>query len=251
VLKQRSGRSLRRAVVSRVAQPLEAQVAARLDRAISAKRWKDPIVRQVIRQFHRIYYGASRRTWGNTYWRGVPILKCPLDLWVYQEILVEVRPDVVVEAGTKHGGSAFYLASILDLLGHGRVLTIDVKPLPGRPEHPRITYLTGSSTDPDMVAAVDEQIGDGERVLVILDSDHSRDHVLAELEAWHSRVSVGSYLIVEDTNLNGHPVARRRGPGPWEAVAEWLPGQPGFRRDTTREKFFLTFNPRGYLKRVA
>jgi cephalosporin hydroxylase len=87
--------------------------------------------------------------------------------------------------------------------------------------------------------------------MVILDSDHSREHVLAELETWHSRVSVGSYLVVEDTNINGHPVTEHLGPGPWEAVAEWLPAHPGFRSDAGREKFFLTFNPRGYLKRVA
>jgi cephalosporin hydroxylase len=222
-----------------------------VERAIREKRWKDPSVRQVVRQFHRIFYSATRRTWGNTYWRGVQVLKCPLDLWVYQEILHEVRPDVVVEAGTKHGGSAYYLASICDLLDHGEVVTIDINPLPDRPDHPRITYLSGSSTDPEILAKVDERIADGSRVIVVLDSDHSREHVLAELDAWHSRVSVGSYLIVEDTNINGHPVTQHMGPGPWEAVSEWLPGHPGFSRDASREKFFLTFNPRGYLKRVA
>jgi cephalosporin hydroxylase len=198
-----------------------------------------------------MYYGAQGRTWKNTYWRGVQVFKCPLDLWVYQEILHEIRPDLIVEAGTKHGGSAYYLASICDLLSHGSVVTIDIEELPDRPDHPRITYLTGSSTDPAVVAQVDERIGTGSRVLVVLDSDHSREHVLAELDVWHSRVSVGSYLVVEDTNINGHPVSAHAGPGPWEAVDEWLPGHPGFSRDSTREKFFLTFNPRGYLKRIA
>jgi cephalosporin hydroxylase len=231
--------------------PFRAELAARVDLAIRERGWRDPIVRQVVGQFHRIYYAASRRTWGNTYWRGVRVLKCPLDLWVYQEILHEVRPDLIVESGTKHGGSAYYLASICDLLGQGDVVTIDITPLPDRPEHARITYLTGSSTDPDVIAKVDERIADGSKVIVILDSDHSREHVLAELEAWHSRVSVGSYLIIEDTNINGHPVSRHSGPGPWEAVAEWVPTHPGFRRDASREKFFLTFNPRGFLKRVA
>jgi cephalosporin hydroxylase len=232
-------------------EPFKAELAAGVDRAIREKSWKDPIVRQVTRQFHRIYYAASRRTWGNTYWRGVRVLKCPLDLWVYQEILHEVRPDLIVESGTKHGGSAYYLASICDLLGHGEVVTIDITALPDRPEHPRITYLTGSSTDAAVVAKVDERIAGGSTVIIILDSDHSRDHVLAELDAWHARVSIGSYLIVEDTNINGHPVSKRSGPGPWEAVSEWLPAHPGFRRDASREKFFLTFNPRGFLKRVA
>jgi cephalosporin hydroxylase len=222
-----------------------------LDRAIQEKRWRNPSVRRVVRDFHRVYYGAGGRTWRNTYWRGVPVLKCPLDLWVYQEILHEVRPDFIVEAGTKHGGSAYFLASVCDLLGRGEVVTIDVEPLPGRPDHPRITYVTGSSTDPDVLAEVDERIVEASGVMVILDSDHSRKHVLAELDAWHPRVTVGSYLIVEDTNINGHPVAPQRGPGPWEAVAEWLPAHPDFRRDAEREKFFMTFNPRGYLERVA
>jgi cephalosporin hydroxylase len=228
-----------------------ARLSGRVDRAIRERRWKDPSVRQVVRRFHRIYFGAGRRTWTNTRWRGVNVFKCPLDLWVYQEILHEVRPDLIVEAGTKHGGSAYYLASICDLLDHGAIVTIDVEALPDRPTHPRITYLTGSSTDPGVVGQVDERIADGSKVMVILDSDHSREHVIAELDAWHSRVSVGSYLVVEDTNVNGHPVGERDRPGPWEAVAEWLPSHPDFRSDPAREKFFLTFNPRGYLKRVA
>ena len=177
--------------------------------------------------------------------------KCPLDLWVYQELLHEVRPDVIVETGTKHGGSAYYLASICDLLDHGSVITIDIEELPERPQHPRITYLTGSSTDPEVVARVDERIGDGARVLVILDSDHHREHVRAELETWGPRVSVGSFLVVEDTNINGHPVTQHSYPGPWEAVADWLPRNPGFRRDRGREKHFLTFNPGGYLQRIG
>lgn len=222
-----------------------------LRRLLLGRRQSRPTRRQVVRAFHRLYYSARRRTWFDTYWRGVRVRKCPLDLWVYQEILHEVRPDVIVEAGTRFGGSAYYLASICDLLGHGQVVTIDIDPLPGRPEHPRITYVTGSSTAPETLAQVDALIGSGARVLVILDSDHSREHVLAELDAWHSHVSVGSYLIVEDTNVNGHPVHRAHGPGPWEAVMEWLPKHPGFRRDPTREKFFLTFNPHGYLKRIA
>ena len=228
-----------------------ARVPGRFSRALRERRWQDPAVRGVVLRFHRLFYAAKRRTWRNTYWRGVPVSKCPLDLWVYQEIVHEIRPDLIVEAGTLHGGSAYYLASLCDLLDHGAVVTIDVEPLPDRPEHPRITYLTGSSIDPDVIARVDERIGDGSRVLVILDSDHAREHVLAELDAWHSRVSLGSYIIVEDTNISGHPVTEHEGPGPWEAVAEWLPAHPGFRRDGTREKYFLTFNPRGYLKRVA
>ncbi len=231
-------------------KPFHVQLTGRVDRALREKDFDAHVLRQVVKHFHRLYYNSSATTWQDTHWLGIRVLKCPLDLWIYQEILHEVRPDVIVEAGTRHGGSAFYLASICDLLGHGVVVTIDVEELPGRPDHPRITYLTGSSTDPAVVAQVDERIAAGATVLVVLDSDHSREHVLDELETWHARVSVGSYVIVEDTNINGHPVRSRGGPGPWEAVEEWLPANPSFRLDELREKFLLTFNPRGFIRRI-
>lgn len=233
-------------------KPLRAQLASRVTRALRENDFDAPIVRQVVAQFHRIYYRSGPQTWKNTYWRGVRVLKCPLDLWIYQEILNEVRPDVIVEAGTSHGGSAYYLASICDLLDHGAVVTIDITARTDRPQHPRITYLTGSSTDPALAAQVDERISADTTVMVILDSNHSREHVLQELELWHSRVTVGSYVVVEDTNIHGHPLTAptSHGPGPWEAVDEWLPNHPGFRPDESREKFLLTFNPRGFLRRV-
>jgi cephalosporin hydroxylase len=96
-----------------------------------------------------------------------------------------------------------------------------------------------------------DQIVAGGRVLVLLDSDHSARHVLAELRAWHSRVPVGSYVIVEDTNVHGHPVMPSHGPGPMEAVDAFLAENDQFVVDESRQKFFMTFNPRGYLKRVG
>ena len=100
-------------------------------------------------------------------------------------------------------------------------MTIDVRPKPGRPEHPRITYITGSSTDADVVAQVDEIVGGGQ-AFVVLDSNHHRDHVLEELRVWAPRVSVGSYIVVEDTHADGHPVKTRVSPGPWDAVNLFL-----------------------------
>jgi cephalosporin hydroxylase len=210
-----------------------------------------PVVRQaVVDCFHRLYYRRSDQTWKQTWWRGVEVWKNPLDLWIYQEIIHEVRPDVIVEAGTKYGGSAFFLANLCDLEDWGRVVTIDVTEQPDRPQHDRITYLTGSSTDPQVIEQVDQIVAGG-RVLVLLDSDHSARHVLAELRAWHSRVPVGSYVIVEDTNVHGHPVMPSHGPGPMEAVDAFLAENDQFVVDESRHKFFMTFNPRGYLKRVA
>ncbi len=121
------------------------------------------IARGLIEGFHRLYYDAHDSTWTRTLWRGVPALKCPLDLWIYQEILFETKPDLILETGTYGGGSAYYLASICDLLGAGTVMTIDLDPQPGLPEHERITYVTGSSVADDVVDEVRERVRHAER----------------------------------------------------------------------------------------
>jgi len=180
---------------------------------------------------------------------GILTLKCPLDLWIYQEIIHEVRPDLIVECGTYRGGSALFLAGICDLVGHGEVVTIDVDPLPDRPSHPRLHYLTGSSVAPEILRAVADRAGTGS-VLVILDSDHSCSHVLEELHSYRRVVTPGSYLIVEDTCINGHPLLPDFGPGPMEAVDEFLQRAPEYSPDREREKLYLTFNPRGFLRRA-
>jgi cephalosporin hydroxylase len=137
------------------------------------------------------------------------------------------------------------------LVGGGRVVSIDLEVRPERPRHPRVTYLQGrSSVDPGVLDEVAEIARRSENTMVILDSDHSKSHVLAELRAYAPFVSVGNFLVVEDTNVNGHPAYPGFGEGPWEAVNEFLAGRGEFEVDRTREKFFLTFNPGGYLKRV-
>jgi cephalosporin hydroxylase len=205
----------------------------------------------VVADFHRLYYEANERTWEATSWLGHRAQKCPLDLWIYQEILAATRPQVVIETGTNRGGSALFFASIFDLLGEGRVVTIDIEEQPDRPVHPRIEYVLGSSSDPAVAAGVLEVVPAQERVMVVLDSDHSRDHVWDELKLYAPRVTVGCYLVVEDTNVNGNPVFPSFGPGPAEAVREFLAEHPEFSVDRGCEKFFLTFNPGGYLRRVS
>ena len=204
---------------------------------------------EVIADFHRLYYDSH--VWrGATLWLGVETQKCPLDLWVYQEILVAHRPDVIVETGTFNGGSALYLATICDIIGSGRVISVDIEDRPGRPEHPRVTYLSGeSSTAPRTLRRVRELIGTGQSVMVLLDSDHTRDHVAEELRTYAPLVTSGQYLIVEDTNINGHPVLPEFGPGPMEALDAFLDQHTDFQRDAARENLLLTFNPRGYLRR--
>jgi cephalosporin hydroxylase len=119
----------------------------------------------------------------------------------------------------------------------------------GRPVHRRIRYVHGSSTDPAIVAQV-RAAAEGKRAMVILDSDHAAAHVAAELAAYHDLVTIGCYLIVEDTNVNGHPVRPDFGPGPMEALDAFLAGRDDFVSDLDRERFLLTMNPRGFLRRV-
>ena len=216
---------------------------------LSRARPSPTVRRAVIEQFHRLYYHSSRQTWKNTRFHGVTVWKNPMDLWLYQEMIHEFRPDVIIEAGTKYGGSAYYFARLFDLVDHGQVITIDTTPQPNRPEHPRITYLTGSSTDPAIAASVDELVGGG-KPLIVLDSSHRRDHVLEELRLWSPRVPLGWHIVVEDSHAGGRPVTTRVARGPWPAIKRFLAENDAFVVDESMHKFFFTFNPGGYLKRV-
>src|SRR5919112_6427329 len=120
--------------------------------------------------FHRRYYDAGEGggTWKDTRFLGVPTWKVPLDLWVYQELVWELRPGLIVETGTAHGGSALYLATLCQTIGHGEVGSVDIGHWPDRPAHPGLTYLTASSTDPQAVAQVAGRAEGAGPVLVVL-----------------------------------------------------------------------------------
>ncbi len=219
-----------------------------------------PYDQETVTRFAELYYRLWQHGGGtiDLGWLGYKTLKCPLDLWIYQEIIVELGVDLVVECGTRFGGSALFFACLFDLLGDGRVVTVD-NGKPGStdvdgiirppPEHPRIAYIAGSSVDPSVVERIAASIEPANKVMVVLDSDHSRDHVLREMRAYAPMVSEGSYLIVEDTNIGGHPALPEFGPGPWEAVEAFLAENQDFSVDGSRERFLLTMNPRGYLKK--
>ncbi len=209
------------------------------------------IKEMVAQQFNKLYYDSHVWAEGKTSWLGVPIQKFPTDLWIYQEIIFEERPDVVIETGTANGGSALFFASLFDLVEKGEIVTVDVEDLKGRPKHNRITYLLGSSTSKEISEQVREMAYGKEKVMVVLDSDHHKEHVLDELRIYSNLVTKGSYLVVEDTNINGHPVLTGFGPGPMEAVEEFLKENKHFVVDTSREKFRLTANPRGFLRRTS
>jgi len=193
------------------------------------------------------------------------IQKCPLDLWIYQEILWECKPDLIIEGGTASGASAKFLADTLDRVAseernndqyyNPSVSTIDIGNRLGTvPKHQRITYYVGSTLWVgilmDMKRDIDNIesfLGRTPRVMVILDDDHSTGHVYKELKEYWKFVTKGQYLIVEDTNVD-HPLGFGDGPG--KAVAEFLRNNDCFEVDRTREKFLMTWNPGGYLRRV-
>jgi cephalosporin hydroxylase len=207
----------------------------------------------VVSFFHQLYYqlGATARgTWTRTYWMGVATEKLPLDMWIYQELLHGLRPDFILETGTRHGGSALFYCQMMDLIGAPcDVVTVDIERPTQPPAHPRLSYLLGSSTAPEIVSEVKRRAAGKQRVFVVLDSDHRYPHVLAELRAYHDIVTPGSYLIVEDTNVNGNPVSPAHGPGPMEAVREFLATNSDFGIDKECEKFLFTFHPSGWLRK--
>jgi cephalosporin hydroxylase len=237
------------ATKQRVQRTVRTYHRALLHRIYASRRTRADIVDS----FHRYYYEleAVGGTLQDTSWLGVKIVKFPPDLWVYQELIHRIRPDLIIETGTLHGGSALFLASMCDLVDHGRVVSIDILEDPTWPVHPRITYAHASSTAPATVADMTAQASECETVLVVLDSDHSRAHVLDEIRAYSPLVTPGSYLIVEDTHVNGNPIQPEHGPGPKEAVEEFLRGNESFVVDRECEKFLMSFNRGGYLRRVA
>ncbi|MCP4664107.1 MAG: cephalosporin hydroxylase [bacterium] len=220
----------------------------------SERRFAALFSQRVVRLFHLIFYYDSN-TWDANTWLGVPAQQNPNDVWIIQEILSEVKPDFVVETGTLEGGSAACWASILEQVNpEARVITVDIVDTHSEAEklpvvQRRVEFLLGSSTAPEIVAGIKERVA-GHSAVVILDSDHSKAHVAEELRAYSPLVNVGSYLIVQDTNINGHPVAPGWGPGPMEAVEEFLAGNDEFEVDTSRERLLFTLHPRGFLKRV-
>lgn len=233
-------------------QPLE-RVLRALYRFAVQKGYISSLTEQnIVQKFHILYYNSKYKTWKNTFWLGVPARKCPLDLWIYQEIIYELKPDIIIECGTAWGGSTLFFASICDLVNNGKVITIDTDDtrVEARPKHKRIKYLLGSSTSGEVVEEIRSLIRDDDRVMVTLDSAHSMEHVLNELRIYSKLVTKGSYLIVEDTHVNGYPIFPDYGPGPMEAVEKFLKENENFVVDREKEKFLLTFNPNGYLKKT-
>ena len=196
-------------------------------------------------------------------WMGRPIIQYPQDMVAMQEVLWRVQPDLIIETGVAHGGSLVFYASILELIGKGEVLGIDIDirahnraAIEQHPMMKRIRLLQGSSIAPD-IALQARQAASGKRVLVVLDSNHTHAHVRAELELYAPLVSVGSYCIVMDTvveDLSPDAIFDRpwaKGDNPKTAVFDYLKGHPEFEIDKgIDDKLLLSVAPSGYLRRL-
>ncbi len=213
-------------------------------RADYRRRWDRGLRRWMIRYHTDLLFDKVS-------WMGVPARKMVLDAWVYQQIIHETRPEIIIEIGNAEGGSTKYLAHLLDIVGQGEVIAVDIDHSAFRGHHPRVHLVTGDSLAPETLIRV-EEIAHGRRGMVIHDGDHSREHVLGDLRAYAKFVSPGSYFIVEDTAIDLFRAGDGLGSvnGPLGAVEQFVREDTRFQIDPDREYFVMTFNPRGYLKRV-
>src|SRR4051812_149300 len=228
-------RGLGRAAVRRArSTSLAEQAVARLDRLATE------------RAFTRMIHKTDN--FGDVTWLGNPIWQNVLDLWTLQEAISELRPSVILETGSNRGGSALFFANLFDLMGQGRVVTVDVEALHSH-THPRVDFLIGSSLAPEILARMEAAASEATGpVMVILDSDHSRDHVLAELRAYAPLVSAGSLLLAQDGVIDELPLWKAARPGPLPAIREFLSEQPDFVVDQRwNRRFGLTHHPDGWL----
>jgi len=201
------------------------------------------------RKFKWLFFYDLNTITPNT-WMGRRIQKNPLDLFIYAEIAYEVKPNIVIETGSLEGGSAMFWADMMKLIHgneSGKVISIDVN----RPKETdrNIIFLTGGSLSTDIIPALNELIKPDDNVIVNLDSLHDMNHVYHEMIIYHNFVTSGSYMIVEDGIINGHPTHPEYGPGPYEACELFLSEHPEFEVDYSRERLIVTANPTGYLKR--
>jgi cephalosporin hydroxylase len=184
-------------------------------------------------------------------WLGQPIWQNVLDLWTIQETIYQIKPQLLVESGTNRGGSAFFYAQLFDLMGHGRIITIDVEKMHNL-AHPRIEFLIGGSTSAKVVENIQNQVrSTSGPVMVILDSDHSEAHVSEELELYSSFVTPNSYLLVQDGVIDTLARFQHVRPGPLPAIKNFLKKHPEFQEDEDKNRrFLITHHPMGWLRKL-
>jgi cephalosporin hydroxylase len=214
--------------------------------------------KNIIEAFAKVYYATE--PYAHTTFLGIRSMQFPTDNWVMQEIITEVNPDFIIETGTAAGGTTLFYATVLDALNEkGKVLTMNIAPYLPDPKvsqfrvwRERVEFTQGSSIAPEVIDAIAQRVR-GAKVLITLDSGHHADYVLKELRLYAPLVSVGSYIVVQDTHLGGHPnhhESEGDDGGPWEAVATFMKTEKNFVADHSREKHLITQYPSGFLKRI-
>ncbi|MDA8135387.1 MAG: CmcI family methyltransferase [Desulfobacteraceae bacterium] len=215
---------------------------------------------EIVNVFHSLFYASEQDHSGPPkLYNGVPIHKNPFDMFNYQQILFTQKPDYIIECGAFQGGSTLFFADTLSLIGKGKIVSVDIceraeRWFPQVEAHERTILIPGSSVAPDIVSQVKNVVKDGKSFFVILDSLHTQAHVLAEMESYGPLLTKGNYMIVEDSNLNGHPLppewhtqTMREG-GPFEAVQEYMKKYSDFQIDKDMEnRFLFSYAPSGYL----
>lgn len=200
----------------------------------------------------------------NFTWMGRPIIQTPIDMLAMQEIIWNVKPDLIIETGVAHGGSLIFHASLLELIGYGEVLGIDIdirkhnrEAIEAHPMAKRIRLLEGSSVSDNIAEQVYEIRQDKSNVMVVLDSNHTHEHVLKELSLYAKLTSIGSYCVVFDTIVDDLPAGYfsdrlwDKNDNPKTAVKEFLMGNDEFIIDhEVQDKLMLSVAPDGFLKRV-
>jgi len=201
----------------------------------------------------------------NFTWLGIPIIQYPQDMVAMQEIIWETKPDLIIETGVAHGGSIIFYASILELIGKGEVIGIDIDirahnrlAIESHAMSKRIKLIQGSSISNEIFQLVKQETENKKKILVLLDSNHTHHHVLEEMKLYSSLVSVGSYLVVFDTVVEDLPEETNinrpwgKGNSPKTAVNEFLKTHADFEIDfSIQNKLLITVAPDGYLKRKS
>lgn len=206
--------------------------------------------------------GWEQKSSYNVTWLGIPIIQLPEDILVLQELIYKIRPDWIIETGTAHGGAAVFYASLLELLGRGHVISVDVEirkynrlAIQSHPMSRRITLIESPSTAPKTMAAIRKRVKPKDSVLVMLDSKHTKAHVRRELELYSKWVTPGSYIVVFDGVMEWVADAPRGKPewkrdNPTAAIRSFLKSHPQFVVDPDYNRLSVTYCPGGFLKRT-
>ena len=195
-------------------------------------------------------------------WLGVPVIQTPEDLILMQELIFKVQPDIIIETGIAHGGSLIYYASMMELLNKGKVIGVDIeirehnrKVIEAHPLYKRIEMIKCDSVSEETIRKVRKRIPKNSKVIVCLDSNHTKQHVLKELQLYQQFVRPGGYIVVFDTNTSklaelGASDKMYINNSPKEAIDEFLKLNDDFVIDKNYNKLYISYSPDGYLRRI-